>query len=303
MTWRSRKSRRSDPALLLRAQRLAANDPIGALGDIERAQELGERRGTLRGEAGLAEDRAARGAALGRVYDLLGFEALATVTGAQAVEADPTNPDAHYFLSDAFLGRQGFEVAQSSEFMLGQILSPPNRALIQPRLGETRTSPAARHRPDPGHLRRVLAAHHREWGVGRHRRRRRHPGHVRGGDLRGRPAGPLLADRGPILRRDGRVPAEQLHKSQASTPWRAGRSSGPSSTCSPNCATATRNGAIGRSISATKSRRTLATACRATAPGRRCTTRWRRSRMWWSWAPGPTSMETSGTASPLGTLR
>ena len=53
------------------------------------------------------------------------------------MEDDPTSPEAHFFLSDAFLGRQGFEVAQSSEFMLGQILSPPNRALIQPRLGET----------------------------------------------------------------------------------------------------------------------------------------------------------------------
>jgi tetratricopeptide (TPR) repeat protein len=118
-------------------ERFAANDPIGALADIEQAQRLGEQRGTLRGEPGLAEDRAARGAALGRVYDLLGFEPLATVVGSRAVEDDPTSPEAHFFLSDAFLGRQGFEVAQSSEFMLGQILSPPNRALIQPRLAET----------------------------------------------------------------------------------------------------------------------------------------------------------------------
>lgn len=118
-------------------ERFAANDPIGALNRIERAQELGERRGTLRGEAGLTEDRAVRGAALGRVYDVLGFDRLATVTGTEAVENDPTSPEAHFFLSDAFLGRQGFEVAQSSELMLGQILSPPNRTLIEPRLGET----------------------------------------------------------------------------------------------------------------------------------------------------------------------
>ena len=127
------------PRFFSALERFAANDPIGALADIERAQALGERRGTQRGEAGLAEDRAARGAALGRVYDTLRVRALARVTGAQAVEDDPTSPEAHYFLSDAFLGRQGFEVAQSSEFMLGQILSPPNRALIQqPRLSEGR---------------------------------------------------------------------------------------------------------------------------------------------------------------------
>ncbi len=118
-------------------ERFAANDPIGALADIETAQALGEARGTQRGRAGLAEDRAARGAALGRVHDTLGFEALAAVTGTQAVEDDPTSPEAHFFLSDAYLGRQGYEVAQSSEFMLGQILSPPNRALVQPRLAET----------------------------------------------------------------------------------------------------------------------------------------------------------------------
>lgn len=118
-------------------ERFEANDPIGALSSVEQAQHLGERRGTLRGAAGLAEDRASRGAALGRIYDVLGFDQLATVVGGRAVEDDPTSPEAHYFLSDAFLGRQGFEVAQSSEFMLGQILTPPTRALVQPRLNET----------------------------------------------------------------------------------------------------------------------------------------------------------------------
>lgn len=119
-------------------ERFAANDPVGALADVERAQALGERRGTQRGAAGLAEDRAARGAALGRIYDTLGFQSLARLVGAQAVEDDPTSPEAHFFLSDAFLGRQGFEVAQSSERMLADIFSPPNRALPQPRLAEGR---------------------------------------------------------------------------------------------------------------------------------------------------------------------
>ena len=117
-------------------ERFAANDPIGALRQIEAAKERGQRRSTVRSQLGLDEDRAVRGAALARIYDTLGFEPLATVTGARAAEADPGNPEAHFFLSDAFRGRQGFEIAQSSELLVGQLLSPPNRDLIQPRLAE-----------------------------------------------------------------------------------------------------------------------------------------------------------------------
>lgn len=124
------------PRLFSALERFAANDPVGALGWIESAEGLGDARATLRGPAGLGEDRAVRGAALARVYDTLGFAPLARRTGAAAAERDPGNPEAHFFLSDAFLGRQNLEAAQSSSLLLGQILSPPNRRLVQPRLAE-----------------------------------------------------------------------------------------------------------------------------------------------------------------------
>lgn len=124
------------PDLFAALERFAENDPIGALQRIEVAMAKGEGRSTVRGRAGLGEDLAVRGAALARVYDTLGFDALARATGARAAEADPTNPEVHFFLSDAYRGRPNFEVTQSSELLLGQLLSPPSRRLVQPRLAE-----------------------------------------------------------------------------------------------------------------------------------------------------------------------
>ena len=117
-------------------ERFEANDPIGALRQIETAEAVGGRRAVVRDEGGLAEDESVRSIAAGRVLDVLGFNVLATQKAARAVDLFPTNPDAHRFLFDAYRGRPGFEVAQTSELLRYQLLSPPSNQPVQPSLSE-----------------------------------------------------------------------------------------------------------------------------------------------------------------------
>ena len=127
-------------------ERFEANDPIGALRDLEAAEEVGGRRAAVRSESGLAEDEAVRSVAAGRVFDVLGFDVLATQKAARAVDLFPTSPEAHRFLFDAFRGRPGFEIVQTSELLRYQLLSPPTNDPVQPSLSE----PSLALRDDPG---------------------------------------------------------------------------------------------------------------------------------------------------------
>ena len=115
-------------------ERFEANDPIGALRDLEAA--AGDRRAALRSESGLAEDEAVRSVAAGRVLDVLGFDVLATQKAARAVDLFPASPAAHRFLFDAFRGRPGFEIVQTSELLRYQLLAPPSNDPVQPSLSE-----------------------------------------------------------------------------------------------------------------------------------------------------------------------
>ncbi len=114
----------------------STNQPIVALGAIAEADALSGGRDTLRTREGLGEDTATRESLIGRVYDVLGFEQQAIEAGARAVAADPTNPGAHRFLADVYRTRPGFEIAQTSERLVSQLLSGPSLAPVQPQLGE-----------------------------------------------------------------------------------------------------------------------------------------------------------------------
>jgi tetratricopeptide (TPR) repeat protein len=128
-----------DPTSYLFAaiERFSANQPIAALRELQEAEKYREARRVLRSEAGLHEDTATRGAALGRIYDVLDFDQLAIVEGAEAVETAPANPGAHRFLADAYRTRPGYEIAQTSELLLSQVLSPPSKTPVQPNLAES----------------------------------------------------------------------------------------------------------------------------------------------------------------------
>lgn len=124
------------PYLFSAIERYAANRPIIALRELQEAEKRGRARRVLRSATGLAEDTATRGAALGRVYDVLGFEQLAINEGTKAAEADPANPGAHRFLADAYRQRPLHEIAQTSELLRSQLLSPPSKTPVQPELAE-----------------------------------------------------------------------------------------------------------------------------------------------------------------------
>lgn len=114
--------------------RFAANDPVGALTAIRRVEALGAGRATIRSSAGLGEDRAVRGAALSRVFQTLGFDALAVDAGARAAEQDPASPAANRQLADALRGDARDERTATSANLRASLLSPPSGTPLQPQL-------------------------------------------------------------------------------------------------------------------------------------------------------------------------
>lgn len=114
------------------------NKPIPALRELQEAERYADARRVLRSELGLHEDAATRGAALGRIYDVLSFDLLATEAGTAAVETAPANPGAHRFLADTYRTSQEFEIAETSELLVSQLLSPPSKTPVQPELAETK---------------------------------------------------------------------------------------------------------------------------------------------------------------------
>jgi tetratricopeptide (TPR) repeat protein len=124
------------PYLFSALQLYSQNRPIPALRELQEAEKRGSARRTLRSIRGLGEDTATRGAALGRIYDVLSFDQLAIVEGTKAAETDPSNPGAHRFLADAYRERPGYEIAQTSELLRSQLLSPPSKTPVQPELAE-----------------------------------------------------------------------------------------------------------------------------------------------------------------------
>ena len=108
-----------------------------ALHDLQRAIELNDNRAVYRSKLLLDEDLAARGAALGRVYQDLGFEQLALVEAWASLSNDPTDYTAHRLLSDAYSALPRHEIARVSELLQSQLLQPINITPVQPQLAES----------------------------------------------------------------------------------------------------------------------------------------------------------------------
>lgn len=125
------------PYLFSALELYADNRPIQALRELQQAEAREAARKVLRSELGLGEDTATLGAAVGRIYDILGFEQQAIVEAAKAVDADPSNPGAHRFLAESYRTKPGYDIAQTSELLRSQLLSPPSKTPVQPELAET----------------------------------------------------------------------------------------------------------------------------------------------------------------------
>ncbi|OAI02503.1 hypothetical protein A1342_01650 [Methylomonas methanica] len=116
----------------LRKQSL--NRPVEALRDMQQSIELNENRGVYRSKLLLDEDAAARTANLARIYNDLGFGRVALKEAWKSLGQDATNPSAHRFLSDSYVGQPRYRVARASELLQAQLLQPINITPVQPQL-------------------------------------------------------------------------------------------------------------------------------------------------------------------------
>lgn len=115
----------------------AANQPVGALAEIQRSIELNDNRAPFRSRLLLNEDLAARGAGLGRIFRDLGFERLGLPVGSASLAADPGSASVERFLSDLYGQQERHEIARSSALLRSQLLQPITIDPVQPSLSTT----------------------------------------------------------------------------------------------------------------------------------------------------------------------
>ena len=113
------------------------NRPVEALHDMQKAIDLNDNRAVFRSRLLLDQDLAARSAALGRIYQDLGFERLGRLSGWRAVTSDHGNYSAHRLLADNYASLPRHEIARVSELLQSQLLQPINLTPVQPKLAET----------------------------------------------------------------------------------------------------------------------------------------------------------------------
>nr|MCH9698791.1 FecR domain-containing protein [Gammaproteobacteria bacterium] len=113
------------------------NRPVEALHDMQKAIELNDNRAVFRSKLLLDEDLASRSAALGRIYNDLGFQQRGLLEGWKAVNADPGNYSAHRLLADNYAALPRHEIARVSELLQSQLLQPVNITPIQAGLSES----------------------------------------------------------------------------------------------------------------------------------------------------------------------
>lgn len=110
------------------------NRPVEALHDMQKAIELNDNRAVYRSKLSLDKDAAARTANVARIYNDLGFGRVALKEAWKSLGYDSTNPSAHRFLSDAYIGQPRYRVARASELLQAQLLQPTNITPVQPQL-------------------------------------------------------------------------------------------------------------------------------------------------------------------------
>jgi tetratricopeptide (TPR) repeat protein len=102
---------------------VANNQPIDALGDVEKSISLNDGRAVYRSRLLLDRDLAVRGAGLARAFTELGFSEAARIEAIKSIGDDYTNFSAHRLLSDSYDSILDGE-ANLSEKRIADILSP-----------------------------------------------------------------------------------------------------------------------------------------------------------------------------------
>ncbi|HRD68500.1 MAG TPA: TonB-dependent receptor, partial [Candidatus Competibacter sp.] len=114
------------------------NQPVEAVRDLQKSIDLNDNRAVYRSKLLLDEDLAARDAALGKLYNELGFEQLGLNEGRKSLASDPANHSAHRLLADSYSAVPGVEAARTSELLQAQLLQPINITPVSPQMAETK---------------------------------------------------------------------------------------------------------------------------------------------------------------------
>ncbi|NPU93174.1 MAG: tetratricopeptide repeat protein [Gammaproteobacteria bacterium] len=123
--------------------KLFANDPIGAVDELEKSKELNDKRDIYRSETLLQSDAASRSATLARAYDEVGYDQGVLLNGWDAIRRDPTNSEGHRLLADKYAGDPRYETARVSELLQSQLWQPLSAYPLQPQLSESDLSVVA----------------------------------------------------------------------------------------------------------------------------------------------------------------
>lgn len=119
-------------------RRQSVNRPVEAVQELQKSIELNDDRAVYRSRLLLDEDLAARDAALGKIYNEVGFGQLGQQEGSKSATLDPANYSAHRLLADSYSTLTRHESARVSELLQSQLLQPINITPIQPQLSETK---------------------------------------------------------------------------------------------------------------------------------------------------------------------
>ena len=114
-----------------------------AIRDLEKSEELNGNRSVYRSDFLLDQDQAVRSANLARIYDEAGMPDVAFREAVRAVNCDYDNYSAHLFLANAYdqlsdpnLVDLRFEPAETTEYLLANLLSPVGAGTLSPAISQ-----------------------------------------------------------------------------------------------------------------------------------------------------------------------
>jgi len=114
-----------------------------AIRDLERSKAENDNRSLYRSRLLLDQDRAVRSANLARIYDEAGMTEVAYREAVRAVSSDYGNYSAHLFLANSYdqlrdpnLFDLRFETAANTEYLLANLLAPPDAGTLSPAISQ-----------------------------------------------------------------------------------------------------------------------------------------------------------------------
>jgi Tfp pilus assembly protein PilF len=122
------------PAFYESILRMSQNQPVAALGDLQESIAKNDNRAVYRSRLQLDDDVAARTANLSGLFGELGFQKLAALKAATAIDEYPGNHSAHRLLASAYADQPRHDIARVSEVLQSQIRQPVSNASASPLL-------------------------------------------------------------------------------------------------------------------------------------------------------------------------